>query len=660
MSPDKSNIVRVMLSDYTPVAANEKEDRGGWVRFGDNNLFPEYLEEMAASSPVHGALCTSISQMVAGDGVVGLSEIQAKQFGITDKFIDKTARDLKIQGWYCWELKPSISGEGIVKIEHLPITQVRLAKSDDDDEITGVYYCRDWSNQRKYKPVFIPLWNGRPATEEDAEGNAIPRTSAYVSFLNDPAAKYYGMPDYWPSINAIELSRQISIYHVNNILNGLFPAFIVNFLNGIPDPDEKTKIIQEWERHASGARNAGKAFFTFGDPNTTAPQITTFPISDADKQYQFLSEESTRLIMVGHRVVSPLLFGIRDTGGGLGSNSDELRQALAIFTANTIKPMQQNIVEGLEEVTKITGLSIKPYVINGIVDDVITTDTTAADEDVASSALNGAQIASLVEIVTQVAVGAIPKESARAIVEASFPTLTAEQVASIFNSITEGGIQPEEVLQSAILSALMLGQKKKPELNQADADAWLNKLRDAGETIDLEEWELVHEDEAGDHETESDLNEKYRGLELSLESYANGDEKSKHGDAGLHKLRYAYSQNLSADSRPFCVEMVGLSQAGKVYRYEDIQAMGDAGENGQFAPEGSSTYDIFLWKGGAFCHHFWKRQIYLRKRAANGRILPNDGLKNDKRVGNVPFVPQKGKEGIAPINTPTRGSIKYG
>ena len=150
-----------------------------------------------------------------------------------------------------------------------------------------------------------------------------------------------------------------------------------------------------------------------------------------------------------------------------------------------------------------------------------------------------------------------------------------------------------------------------------------------------------------------------KSLALSLEDYANGDEKSKQGDAGLYKLRYAYSQNLGENSREFCVEMVGLSQAGRVYRYEDIQAMGDAGENGQFAPEGQSTYDIFIWKGGAFCHHFWKRQIYLRKRDKNRRILPNDGLANDKRVANVPYVPQKGKEGIAPINTPTRGSIKY-
>jgi hypothetical protein len=105
--------------------------------------------------------------------------------------------------------------------------------------------------------------------------------------------------------------------------------------------------------------------------------------------------------------------------------------------------------------------------------------------------------------------------------------------------------------------------------------------------------------------------------------------------------------------------MIRLAQQGKVYRWEDIQAMGDAGENGQFAPEGQSTYDIFIWKGGAFCHHFWKRQIYFRKRAANGRILPNDGLKNDKRVGNVPFLPQKGMEGVKPIDTRDRGSLKY-
>ena len=102
-----------------------------------------------------------------------------------------------------------------------------------------------------------------------------------------------------------------------------------------------------------------------------------------------------------------------------------------------------------------------------------------------------------------------------------------------------------------------------------------------------------------------------------------------------------------------------MSQLGAIFRYEDIQKMSKVGVNKSFAPEGQSSYDLFIWKGGCFCHHVWKRQIYIRKRDSKGRILPNDGLNNEKRVGNNPYVPQKGEEGVAPINTPTRGSLKY-
>jgi hypothetical protein len=105
--------------------------------------------------------------------------------------------------------------------------------------------------------------------------------------------------------------------------------------------------------------------------------------------------------------------------------------------------------------------------------------------------------------------------------------------------------------------------------------------------------------------------------------------------------------------------MVGLSKGGTVYRYEDIQVMSDSGVNGQFAPTGQSTYDLFRFVGGCFCHHHWKRQIYFRKRE-RGKFLPNKGLDNDVRVGNVPYVEKKGIEGIAPIDRPGRGSLKYG
>jgi hypothetical protein len=576
---NSNKIFGVALGDYTPVAATEKEDRQGWVRYGDDNKFPLYLLEMAESSPVHGALCTSIAQMVAGDGLDGITPEIHKALRI-DKLLDKSARDLKIMGVYYWEIIYSLDGTEIKKINHLPAENCRLAKSDEDDEITGVYYSRDWNNIRKFPPVFVPKFSKK---------NTEDRRQCHFAFLSEPGSGYYGKPDYWPAINAIEESRQIGIFHVNNIINGLFPSFMVNFLNGIPDEETKAGVIKEFEKQATGARNAGKIFFTFGDKDG-APQITTFPISDADKQYQQREDSVTRNIMIGHRVTSPLLFGIRDTGGGLGSNSDEMRQAFVIFNSQVIRPMQQTIVEGFEEVLGQAGMSIKPYPLN------------------------------IIDYNTQ---------------------------------------ETQRTEFSAEKKKCCLSSDEGP--SDDDARKWIARLEVLGEIVDAEEWELVHEDTAGSRDDEKELNEKYNALTsamLSLDDYANGDEKSKWGDAGLYKLRYQYAGEISGNSRDFCIDMIGLTNQGKVFRYEDIADMSDAGVNGSFAPQGQSTYDIFTWKGGVYCHHYWKRLIYLRKRDKNGRILPNDGLRNEKRVGNVPYVPQKGPEGTKPIDTPTRGSLK--
>jgi hypothetical protein len=324
-----------------------------------------------------------------------------------------------------------------------------------------------------------------------------------------------------------------------------------------------------------------------------------------------------------------------------------MRQALAIFNAYVIKPMQSIITEALSDITGEQA-EILPYTIAGVVDDVVAGES----EDVASTALNGAQIASLVEIVINVTSGAIPKESAMAIVRASFPELNAVQVAAIFNSIDESSAPAAPVAMSEAV-----------KMTEEDEAFWSGRLAEHGETIDLEEWELVHEDVAGSREEEDELNRQYNSLAeatMSLASYANGGKKSAFGDSGLYKLRYVYAGEVKDYTRDFCRDMISLANQGKVYRWEDIQAMGDDPKsNPGLGPNGTNTYDIFIWKGGAFCHHFWKRQIYFRKRV-NGKFMPNDGLKNDKRVGNVPFLPQKGREGVKPIDTPTRGSLKYG
>ena len=559
-----SNIQQIALSRYIPTEAVEKENRQGWIDYGNNNLYPQYLIDLYYNSPIHNALTNSIAFMIEGQGTGT----------ILDSALQGISFDLKLQGAFVAEVIWSMDFTRVVKINHLPFENCRLAYDKDDEEITGIWYSRDWKNSRskKGKPEFIPAFNPSQAQEQ-------PRQVIYAHGMM-AGSSYYPKPDYFGALNYIELSHQMGLYHVNNILNGLFPSFIINFLNGIPQKEEREAIRREWEERLSGANNAGKFLMTFNEDPTRTPDIQAFPLSDADKQYQFLSEETTKQIMVGHRVVSPLIHGIREASG-FGSNKDEMLVGLEIFNNQVIKPYQR--------------------IITNTFAPILGSDLTI-------------------------------------------------EMNNVFDNV--------EVVQPTVQTA----ELKKKVVANADNDfsdeqgrVWIKTLKEKAEIIDLNEWELLSEEDVTDPHNEANFRQEY----MSVRSYANADEKSTWGDTGLYKLRYAYSQNLSANSREFCQEMVGLSKAGLSFRYEDIQDMSDAGVNGEFAPEGSSTYNIFIWKGGCFCHHVWKRQIYIRKRDSKGKILPNKGLENDKRVGNNPYVKPKGEEGIAPIDTPTRGSLKY-
>jgi hypothetical protein len=321
-----SNIQAINLSAYQPVEAIETENRAGWINYGQNNLFPQHLITLYYNSPIHNALTNSIAYMIEGQGTGT----------ILDNALQGISFDLKLQGSFCAEVIWSLDFTRIVQINHLPFENCRLAYDKEEDDITGIFYSKDWANTRskRGKPEFIPSFNPAIAQEQ-------PRQVIYAHGMM-AGSSYYAKPDYFGSLNYVELSYQMGLYHVNNILNGLFPSFIINFLNGIPQKEEREAIRREWETRLSGASNAGKFLMTFNEDPTRAPQIEAFPLSDADKQYQFLSEETAKQIMVGHRVVSPLIHGIRDTTG-FGSNKDEMLVGLEIFNNQVIKPYQRII-----------------------------------------------------------------------------------------------------------------------------------------------------------------------------------------------------------------------------------------------------------------------------------------------------------------------------
>ena len=187
----------------------------------------------------------------------------------------------------------------------------------------------------------------------------------------------------------------------------------------------------------------------------------------------------------------------------------------------------------------------------------------------------------------------------------------------------------------------------KEELS-ADKSPDYDLLDEFGESIDEAEWELVEEVPV-DYEAEQRIIDKY---DFASTGVARPNAKSKQDgvtdDLFAYKVRYKYSGNPSPQ-RDFCSKMMA---AKKVYRMEDIQQMRGKAVNAGFGKGGSSTYDIWLYKGGARCKHFWMRQVYMAKKELtpvdtnnpNAEIGVNNAKRkgadikpNDKYVARPPF-----------------------
>jgi hypothetical protein len=140
--------------------------------------------------------------------------------------------------------------------------------------------------------------------------------------------------------------------------------------------------------------------------------------------------------------------------------------------------------------------------------------------------------------------------------------------------------------------------------NQIDGSKF---LIDLGEVMS-DDWELISE-------------ERINGVpvEINLASpIDNSPNNASEEDNGLFKVRYVY-KGASSPERQFCKDVLN---AKLVYRKEDIdKASGQIVQAGM-GENGTNTYDIFLYKGGVNCQHFWQRQIYLRRN--NKKISVNE------------------------------------
>jgi len=656
----------VNLSTYT--SPEVKEVNGAdWIEYGADNNYFQFLIDRYNGSPTNNAAINGISQAIYGKGLNATDSNRkpneyAQMISLFRKDVVRRAcYDLKLMGQAAIQVIYSKDRSKIVQLEHMPIETLRAEKCDEDGNVPAYYYFNDWANIKKTdEPLRIPAFG---MSNEEIEIYYIkPYKSGFY---------YYSPVDYQGGLQYAELEEEVSNYHLNNIMNGLSPSMLINFNNGTPNQQERQLIETKIASKFSGTSNAGKFILAFNDNKESQAEITPVQLSDAHNQYQFLSEESTSKIQIAHRVVSPFLLGIQ-TKNGFSSNADEIKTASLLMDNTVIRPFQELLIDSFDNILAYNEISLNLYfttlqplefteVDQSLQDNETIEEETGVEMAVNLKKIDGKDVYKTKEEAEKVAdemgCGGSHEHEIEGVVY-YMPCVSHEELkAPCWDGYEQIGTKTKDGKEVPNCVPL------KQELTDEMATAILENLK--YETI-TDEYELVEtreyseENKSTEDWAKSLIKRKLSRIRKFADFITSKPNEESKLDKSFYKIRYTYQQRVSPSStktgksRDFCKTMMGRTSKGVVYRKEDIDNASFSGVNNNFGHKGQN-YSLFRFKGGIYCGHYWREELYRMKSETEKYIS------RGKEVKSIPnkFQPkgtQYKEAGEAPTTWTDRGA----
>ena len=343
----------IQLESYqTPeVIEDTKKD---FVAFGTDNGFYDQLIDVYLNSPTSHSSITGIVNQIVGKGLhAHNASMKPNEFAnfkslIKQKDLKKIALDYKLLGEA--SIQVSYLQKKVVKVSHFNRETLRAEKCDDKGSINAYYYHPKWSEyQDGDKLTRIPVFGSGSKNE------------IYIIRRHIPSMHYYSVPDYIGSLNYGKLECSISEFLCNEVENSFSGSKLVSMANGTPSVEKMRQIKAEITDKLTGVHGE-KVIVSFSDSVENRTTIEDISAPNSADVYQYIAEECSRKLMIGHRITSPLLVGIRDSGNSLGSNSEEIQNAHNLFENLVIRPYQDDIIEAIDDILAINGISLDLYV----------------------------------------------------------------------------------------------------------------------------------------------------------------------------------------------------------------------------------------------------------------------------------------------------------
>jgi len=346
-------VFEIQLSNY--IRPEIKEIQGKkWVLNGRNNEFYKTIIDAYNGSTTNSAIIDSYAQFIYGKGITSNEKLtKPKEWSALNTIFDKKelrkiCKDFEMFGEASVEVK--YLNNVVKKVYHIAKERVAPEVANEDGDITGYWYSYDFSNVQKYKPERFDAFGFGSGSGE--------RSEIYIIKDYQVGQFYYSNPSYVSGLSWAKFEEEFQNYCIKHIQNGLSFGYIINMNAGVQASEieimESTRRIRE---NLTGSNKAGNFFLNWNDNKDSEITITALDVSEAHKQYEYLSAEARQQLCTAHKLTSPMLVGIKEASG-FSSNAEEIKVGFAELMINVITPKQEIILDGLMEILSANGISL--------------------------------------------------------------------------------------------------------------------------------------------------------------------------------------------------------------------------------------------------------------------------------------------------------------
>ena len=336
----KYNLISVKFAKAEQPKFEERKGQG-YIQYGANNDYPDYLLNLYKESSKHGAIIKGKSNYIYGKGFNFPKDLMANTQGETfNNIFKKAVKDDELFSGYYLQIIYNLEGK-IKDVYHLDFKKVRTNK-----EQNCFYVKNDWQDNRE-KARAYPAFSGTYNKDN-------PSQVLFVKQYN-PGDEIYPTPNYYQALNYIESDVQVSRHILGNAKDGFVATTAINLNNGEPNEEQKEQVEKDIKKKFTGSEGDRVLLFFNKSKDTAAEVIPLSQTMLTKEDFTNINNLIQQEIFAGHQITSPMLFGIK-TEGQLGGSS-EIRDAYEIYNNTYVAERQQQHEEVFNKLLSFKGIN---------------------------------------------------------------------------------------------------------------------------------------------------------------------------------------------------------------------------------------------------------------------------------------------------------------